>query len=62
MFFKSKTLFILTFNAAKIQKTSNNNNFFHEKVVLISTKYSYLRICAILTTINAGADIVFFFL
>lgn len=41
MIFKSKTMFILTFNAAKIQKTSNNNNFFHEKVVLISKKYPY---------------------
>ena len=41
MIFKSKTMFILTFNAAKIQKTSNNNKFFHEKVVLISKKYPY---------------------
>ena len=41
MIFKSKTMFILTFNAAKIQKISNNNNFFHEKVVLISKKYPY---------------------
>ena len=36
MFFKSKTLFVLTFNAAKIQKIIQKQLFFSRKVVFIS--------------------------
>ena len=38
MFFKSKTLFVLTFNAAKIQKIIQKQLFFSRKVVFISKK------------------------
>ena len=44
MFFKSKILFVLTFNAAKIQKIIQKQLFFSRKVVFISKKKSILTI------------------
>ena len=38
MFFKSKILFVLTFNAAKIQKIIQKTTIFSRKVVFISKK------------------------